>query len=233
MHIKRNLRLSVRLTALAVTSLPMLALAAGTATIEGKSMSDGPITIMWQDDGAMRMNPDPNSPGNYMIVHDGKVYNVSRSGGKPMVMEVGGMLKAFGAMATEGQKGKDAIPAGIESVQATGKSETVAGIDGHVYKVTVVNADGTKKTGEVVLSSDPRVTEMTQMYMTTMLSVFGQSDPQEYLDALPDDERGLLRYDQDYYLTSISGEAPAADQFKLPAKPINFADMLKNLQPKQ
>ncbi|MDN5844039.1 MAG: hypothetical protein L0H54_11420 [Alcaligenaceae bacterium] len=226
----RKLWRPVSLSAVAMASLPMLASAAGTATIEGKSMSDGPITIMWQDDGALRINPDPNAPENYMIVRDGKVYNVSRGDGKPMVMEVGGMLKAFGAMAADSQKGEQAIPAGIESVEATGKSETVAGIEGHVYKVTTVNADGTKKTGEVVLSSDPRATEMTEMYMTTMLSIFAQSDPQAILDALPDDERGMLRYDQDYYLTSISGDAPAADQFKLPAKPTNLADMLKNLQ---
>src|SRR3546814_17467482 len=159
MHMPRNLGRPVCLSAFATASLPMLALAAGTATIDGKSMSDGAITIMWQDDGALRINPDPNTPENYMIIRDGKVYNVSRSDGKPMVMEVGGMLKAFGAMAADSQTGEQAIPAGIESVKATGKSETVAGIEGHVYKVTTVKADGPKKTDEATLSSDPRRTK--------------------------------------------------------------------------
>ena len=232
MNLLRNVRLPVFLPALAMISVPMLAMAAGTATIEGKSVEgDGAITIMWQDDGAMRINADPSSPENYMIVREGKIYSVFNNDGTPMVMEMGGMLKAFGAIANDLQEGGQTIPAGIESVEATGKTETVAGIKGHVYKVTVVNDDGTTKTDDAVFSSDANVTEMTRIYMETMLSIFDQSDPESFLQALPDNERGLLRYGQEYRLASISGQAPAADQFTLPAKPTNLADMLKNLQP--
>lgn len=221
----------VLLSALAITSLPMLVLAAGTATIEGSAVEDGGVVkIMWQDDGAMRINADTSSPDNHMIVRDGKMYSVFDNNGTPMVMEVGGMMKAFGAMANEDQDIAKDIPAGIESVEATGKRETVAGIDGQVYKVTVVNADGTKKTDEAVFSSDATATEMTRVYLTTMLSIFDKGEPEAFMNALPDNERGLLRYGQDYRLVSISGEAPAASQFELPAKPTNLADMLKDLQ---
>lgn len=231
MNLLRNLRLPVFLPALSIISLPMLAVAAGTATIEGNSVdSTGSITIMWQDDGAMRINADPSSPENYMIAREGKIYSVFSNEGTPMVMEMGGMLKAFGAMANDLQEGGQTIPASIESVEATGRSETVAGIKGNVYKVTVVNDDGTTKTDDAVFSSDANVTEMTRIYMETMLSIFDQNDPETFLQALPENERGLLRYGQEYRLASISGQAPSADQFKLPAQPTNFADMLKNLQ---
>lgn len=231
MNLLRNLRLPVFVSALAVTSVPMLVVAAGTATIEGNyAENDGAITIMWQDDGTMRINADPSSPENYMIVRDGKIYSVFSNDGTPMVMEMGGMLKAFGAIANDLQEDGQAIPAGIESVEATGKSETVAGIKGHVYKVTVLNDDGTTTTDDAVFSSDAKATEMTRIYMETLLSIFDRGDPESFLQALPDNERGLLRYGQEYRLASISGQAPAADQFTLPAQPTNFADMLKNLQ---
>lgn len=221
----------VFLSALAITSLPMLVLAAGTATIAGSSIEDdGVIKVMWQDDGAMRINADASSPDNHLIVRDGKMYSVFDNDGTPMVMEVGGMMKAFGAMASDDQDIAKNIPAGIESVEATGKRETVAGIDGQVYKVTVINADGTKKTDEAVFSSDATATEMTRVYLTTILSIFDKGEPETFMNALPDNERGLIRYGQDYRLVSISGEAPAADQFELPAKPTNFADILKDLQ---
>lgn len=228
MELLRNSRL---LSALIMAVLPMLTLAAGTATIEGKSIEDnGAITVMWQDDGVMRINMDPTSSDNYMLLRDGKIYNVFNNEGQPMVMEMSGMMKAFGAMAKDAQNGEQMIPAGIESVEATGKSETVAGIKGHVYKVTVIDTDGTKKTDDAVFSSDATATEMTRIYMETMLSVFDLSDPESFLKELPDNERGLLRYGKDFYLTSISDQAPAADEFTLPAQPSNFADMLKNLQ---
>jgi len=211
------------LTALLVAALlPACVLAAGSATVT----TNGTQAQVYWANGMIRMNPG-NSPG-YMILRDGRIYSVTDQGGQTRVIDMTGMVQAASGMA---QSGNAQLPldATVESVVATGETATVAGIKGRVYEVTLTTKKGETRTQTLVLTDNPRVVEMTQAYMTALRSFIGPEKMGQLMQQLPADDRGLLRAGTDYRLTSISGAAPSAALFELPAEPSSLADMLQDM----
>lgn len=207
---------------MAATLLPLATLAGGTATIE----SDGQTsTIHWQDNGNLRMGLGQTD--GYLVVREGTPYTVINRGGTPMVMDMSGMLKTFASMG--GKSADKNNPFGsIDAVKATGDSETVAGIQGQMYQITVTDADGQTQTTEAVLTADPVVQEMTQAYMDGVQAMFGTDEiTRDFLDKLPADKRGLLRSGDDFKLVSIAGDTPSNDLFALPAEPQSLGSMMQ------
>lgn len=213
-----------------VFSCPAIAWAAGTAVLTGDGSDTGELVVMWLDNGAMRVNPDASNPSNYMLLKDNNIYSVGIADGEVMVMEMGGMLKALGSTAMSMGGDNISIPVGVESVKDTGKTETIAGIEGTVYTLTTIDANGKTETDEAVLTDDKLVTELTMTYLNSMLPIFDQNSPEKFIDALPNNRRGLLRYGGDFRLVSITDDAPDAKDFELPAPPTDFTQMLKALQ---
>lgn len=214
-----------RLQCLAVALLlvPAAALAAGSARLRADTESGSTVmNVSWSGDGALRMDTS-DSPGHF-IVRDGKAYMVMQQGGRTLVMDLASMMKM-----AAGQSG--GLPSGnsfgrVESITATGASETVAGIEGRVYEVTWTDGDGKRRSGEVVLTDDPLVAEMTQAYLAAVQAMSG-ADTTAYRQSLPEGERGLLRSGDDFRIESISGDAPAADAFELPAEPMDLQKMMQ------
>lgn len=207
---------------MAAVMLPLITLAGGTATIEANGETS---KLHWQDNGNLRMGL--GQADGYLIVRQGTPYTVINRGGTPMVMDMSGMLKAFASMG--GKSAHDKSPFGsIDTVTATGKSETVADIKGDIYQITVTDADGKTQTMEAVLTTDPMVQEMTHAYMAGIQTMLGTDDmTRNFLDKLPADKRGLLRAGDDFKLVSIAGDAPAPDLFVLPAKPQSLGSMMQ------
>lgn len=220
--IHRIMRPLVLLTAML---LPLAALASGTATIQ---TSGDTMQLAWQDGGAVRMKTGER-PG-YMLMRDGKIYSVTMHEGKTRVMDISGMIKMFSAMASK----KSKTPFGhIDSIEATGDSATVAGIDGHVYRVKVTESEGKTTTKETVLTDNPLVVEMTTAYVDALLSTLAPDIAQNLNAKLPADERGLLQSgDGDFKLVSISDAKPDPQLFELPAKPTSFGNMMKRMMKK-
>src|SRR5699024_4799210 len=88
---------------------------------------------------------------------------------------------------------------------------------------------GETRTQTLVLTDNPRVVEMTQAYMTALRSFIGPEKMGQLMQQLPAEDRGLLRAGTDYRLASISGAAPSAALFELPAEPSSLADMLQDM----
>lgn len=207
---------------MAATLLPLATLAGGTATIE----SDGQTsTIHWQDNGNLRMGL--GQADGYLIVREGTPYTVINRDGTPMVMDMSGMLQAFADMGGEATDTSNPFGS-IDAVKATGSSETVAGIQGQVYQITVTDADGQEQTMDTVLTGDALVQEMTQAYMNGVQAMLGSDEIEKvFLDKLPADQRGLLRAGDDFQIVSISGDMPSADLFVLPAEPKSLGSMMQ------
>lgn len=209
--------------AAALLLVPLAALAGGNAALRANSGGGGTdINISWSGDGELRMETG-NSPG-YFIVRGGKAYMVMQQGGRTLVMDLASMMKM-----AAGQAG--GMPSGdtfgrVESIEATGASETVAGIEGRVYQVTWTDSDGKRRSGEVVLTDDPLVAEMTDAYLGAVQAMSG-AETDAYRGSLPEGERGLLRSGDDFRLESISGDAPPSGHFELPAEPMKLPDMMQ------
>jgi hypothetical protein len=193
--------------------------AGGSATWSGGDSQA--VRIDWRDADTVRMD---TGQGDYMLVRDGDAYMVSNRGGRTMVLAWAAMRSMIGAGAgpeAQGPIGDDTLV----SMEATGHSQTVAGIEGEVYRITY-REDGEEKTQEAVLSDHPLAVEMTQAWFATMQAIAGSVAGADSIDSQLD-ERGLgmLSGGDDFRVTEISGDARPAGDFELPAEPQSFPGM--------
>ncbi|AEC18719.1 secreted protein [Pusillimonas sp. T7-7] len=220
--------LAIRAALLTIALSPLCAWAAGTATIATDGESN---TMSWLDSNTIRFDM-PSTDGGYMISRDGKAYVVypDAAGGMPPVIEIGNMMQGFAEVANSDEGGKTSpLAMRITSIKATGKKETVAGIDGDVYELTTADKQGKSQTTQAVFTADPLVVEMTAAYLAMSKAMVGAEMIAEFTNALPNNKRGLLRLGDDMVVQSIAADTPAASAFELPAKPVNMHDMMKQL----
>jgi len=102
--------------------------------------------VYYQDDDHIRINAGQDG---YMLVSGGKVYSVMNQGGKKVAMDMSQMGKAMAQFSQGNNSSDDNAPEDVE-IRKTGKTETVAGYEGHVHEVSING-----RTLEVVLSDNP------------------------------------------------------------------------------
>lgn len=219
--------------------LPGIALAGGTATLvtteqpmqmEGKASNHSPttMTITWRDEKTLRMDFAEAGADTYLIMRDGKTYSISDNDGQPLVMDMSAMGGLVKSMLPKG--GDSEHPFGsIDSIKSTNTKETVAGIEGQVYQMQWTDPDGSKQFGEAVLTNDPLVVEMTQAYLGAMSAMVGDEYTRVYQDAMPDDNKGLLKVGKQFYVESISDKELPAASFELPAKPMDLRNLMEQM----
>ena len=226
----RKLALAISVC-LAAFSLPVMA--GGQATIVS-SGGEGPSTVVvkWRDSDKVRIQPQ-GQPG-YMLLLDGKPYSVTNVQGQSMVMD----MSSMGQMAGQQSGGKSAPEIGPEhatkllSMEETGRTETIAGIEGSVYEVTWQDANGKQHTDEAVLSDDETVASMSRAFMNfAKASDIGSEteDPDAIGKELRDRGLGVLRFTDGYRVEKISGDTPPAGEFELPAEPMSMQEMMGNM----
>ena len=126
--------------------------------------------VYYQDDDHIRINAGQKG---YMLVSGDKVYSVMNQGGRKVAMDMGEMGKAMAKFSQGGSSSGDNVTTDVE-IRKTGKTETVAGFEGHVHEVTI---DG--RTLEVVLSDNPRVVAATQGFLKAMVRAGQMLDPED------------------------------------------------------
>lgn len=215
-------KLTLKLALLAALA-PITVLAAGTATME---TDDDTMTFYWQDNDYIRLD---HTDSDYMVIRDDKAYMVMDNNGQPQVMDLSAVAGMFSALADTMKEDSD-MPEHISNFTATGKTETIAGIKGEVYEVTITKKNGESETREVVLTDNVTAQELTQVYVSAIHAMTRFDELEDMLAELPKNKRGVLRVDDEYRLTSISDKTPSDKLFELPGKPMNLQDMLKDLQ---
>jgi hypothetical protein len=199
--------------ALTLSSFPVLA--GGWARIA----STGEEMKLEYRGARLRMSVGGQGEDAYMLIRDGKIYSVSGD----MVIDAGSMMQAFGGQTkTPG----DSL-ARFHALEATGRSETVAGISGEVHVLDFTDHDGRRQQKDVVLSEDDRVVALQEAFLrmtktmaeATGTDTGGAADLEAALDG-----RGVLRMGNEMRVTEISGETPAAERFELPSEPKSMGD---------
>lgn len=208
---------------LTLALLPSLAFAAGSATF---ATDDGKLEIQWLNSNTVRMG----APGDkeYSLLKDGKVYSVYHENGRPQVMDLTSMMTMMGDMAKQMADGTVDLGT-VLATKATGKKETVAGVTGEIFLITIKSEDGSTETAETVLTDNALAVEMTQAFMATTTALVGKDNSQRFLNQLPKGKTGLLRSDNDFTLVKLSGTTPASALFELPAQPQDMSQMLQGL----
>src|SRR5699024_3598468 len=209
--------------AVAAAILPLAALAAGTATLE----EDGGIMeVMWQDTDTARFGQADDD--DYMLMQSGKVYLVMHEGGQQQVLDIGDMAQMFMSFLDEDTL-DELMPETLDSIEATGKTETDAGIKGEVYKISHTTGKGETEQREAVLTGDKTVTELTEVALHTFRTLTATPELGKFVEELPKNRRGILRLDDSHTLASISSDKPDDSLFELPGKPQGLQDLMQGL----
>lgn len=195
---------------------------AGTATViagEGEQS----MTFEYASNDLMRMSTSEDS---YLLVRDNTLYIVGNEGGEPMVFNASSMMRGLSGMIQ--QAAPAATTNEFVSLEETGRSETVAGIVGDVYLLTVLE-DGSKRTDEVVMSGDARAIDFRNaLFMMARATMTALDDPdaaansKELEARLRDTGLGILRVGDEMTVSEISGDKVAAARFELPAEPMDM-----------
>lgn len=202
--------------------------AAGSATYQIRTPGSGTLSIdyAWRD-GAVRMQFGQR--GGYMLMRDGEVFMVTQAGGRARVIALSSMPRAFQGAGNFDMAGMSKKQVKSSELNATGRVVTVAGISGEVYEIHVVYSDGTTSSGQLVLSDNPLVVEMTQAWSRFGSSFGSGGTPMAH--ELRGRGLGLLRYKSEsghtLALASISHDAPPASAFELPAEPMQIPNFGK------
>lgn len=198
--------------------LPLL----GVADVSGTyGLKDGNTMTLYYG-GADRIRMETGAD-QFMLVRDGKVYMVRKSGGQWTAMDMSAMGKMMQQMGFQsGQRQTDDgadVDVDEYSFRDTGRTETVAGYQGTVYESVGPRGD----TSEVVLSKHEDIRSLSKGWMQfsgKMMSNIGL-DTDDNLKALIEredfnDMGGVLRVEDGMRLQSVSTANKPADFFQLP-----------------
>ena len=165
---------------------------------------------------------------NYQLLSGGRLYAVSRDNGQWQVVDMEAMAQQMRALGL-GKIFKQPQSKGGESeddvqFRATGRTETVGGIKGDVYEITVRQPSGRVESAEAVLAdNDQLVTLQRAMGLLAARHVEAWSGKaktrafDELSRAAQQQKRGaLLRYEQEIRLVSISADGLPDTHFQLP-----------------
>lgn len=201
---------------------PAYVFAEGTATLEVRSeQSNSQMDMSWRDDN-LRLDL-PDEAGGYLVVQGDKAYSVTQQQGETMVLDMSS-LREMGQSGEQGG-GVDTDIGSLEKLEATGETETIAGIDGDVYNVVWTDANGDRHENTAVLSEHELVRGMSDAFRRSAEAMGGNGDL--FNDALQERGAGVLRFSDDFRVVDISGDAPPASDFELPAEPMSLQDLMR------
>lgn len=221
MHAPKTLFCATLSLALLASPLITVKAIAGSATLSSK---DGESSTFEYNDKYLRISI-PGQDG-YALVRDGSIFTVMQQDGRTLVIDAGSAMKGMGAGVASAVPGQ--FNSEIGSLDATGRSETIAGIKGEVYQLNFVDEDGNEQTEEMVLSDDPRALEFRDglflmVGVAANLTSDGNTDNTKSIQkALGEMNSGILRYGQEMVVTAIDGDTVDASRFELPAEPLNL-----------
>jgi hypothetical protein len=200
---------------------PLAEAGKAVVTAEGGSQA-----IFEYRDDMLRIGNDQNN--SYMVMREGTMYVVSLEGEQPMVFNASSMIKGMAQNTL--QVAPSTLTSEFVSIKDTGRDETVAGIKGDVYEVTI-REDGKERTDEIVLSKDKRAREFRDALFamsTVAEDIAGKEAVEQGRDMqekLMDMNVGVLRYADQMQVSSITGDKIDSSRFELPAEPMDMQDL--------
>lgn len=192
---------------------------AGSATLETGQGADRQSVQIEYRDAQVRMLV-PGQAGSAMLLRDGKAYMITPEA----VMDLSGVGRMF-ASSLQAPAIAPRDLSRFQGLDATGRSETLAGAKGEVFVLRYLDEQGQERREEIVLSKDRRAQELAvslEHMGTTLAQAMGaQTDPQDAAQAelrAKLGARGVLRYGEHFRIAAF-GPDPAASAFELPAAP--------------
>lgn len=203
----------------------------GAAVFQSKEAGASSTTrFEYLDESTSRMGVEgQKNADSYMLFKDGKALVVTHTQGQTIVMDMAqlaNMASSLGAATGQSTKG---FTSSVDSMNATGKKETVAGIKGEIYQLEWVE-NGEKRQDELVLSKDRNVRAYTRAWMNAIRVMQEAGAQQEikgdHLVARLDKKKlGILRLGERFELKSIKSGSPDAARFEAPESTMDMPDL--------
>lgn len=213
-----------RLVAGVLLAAALPALADGKATITTQDAQEPMQMVIHWDDDRMRMD-FPSQQQGYMLLRDGKGYMVAEQGGQTIVMDMATLKEMTDAMGDEAGAMSGNQAQSVESLDATGERETIAGIEGEVYRVRWTDRSGNSHDDRLVLSEEPLAREMLAAFQDYVETVMGEPDP--IGASVLERDLGMLRFGDKFEVAEIADASPDAAMFELPENAMTMQDMIK------
>lgn len=213
-----------------LSSLALLVMAgAAQADVKGTyQLKEGQeMRLFYRSDDQIRMTMGKDTQ---LLLKGGKTWMLNRQGSQWLAMDMaqmGGLMQAMRRPVAVDSDSTAGASSDV-SMEPLGRKETVAGYEGEVYELR----DGEDRY-EVVLSDHPDVRALTagwRQLAGKLASSFGVQDAerlQQALNALPDQQTGLLRQGDNLVLTGVetsvaAGEVdfpPGTQKMEMPSLP--------------
>ncbi|WP_136248310.1 hypothetical protein [Halomonas borealis] len=211
---------------LLAASLP--ALADGQATLESRSdQGNNTMEVSWAGDD-LRMDFPQQAQAGFMLLKGDKGYMVSQVQGQTLVMDMAKLKEMAerrgGDQAVAGLTSQQADS--VDTLEATGEQETIAGLEGDVYRLEWTDKAGDGHDDTLVLSDDSQVRELMRAFHAYQRTMTGEPDP--IATTLESKGLGMLRFGDRFQIAELSDETPAASAFTLPEDAVTFEDMMNN-----
>ncbi|HER35043.1 MAG: hypothetical protein JXJ30_00710 [Halothiobacillaceae bacterium] len=227
------IRHSLLLTALLGTLLTATAVVAdGRARFTTGDPSVPTLTFSWKGVDRSRLD-SPNQPA-YVLAIDGKAWGVASVGGRPVSMDLESLARLLGQQSGLTRLGPETVvPAELTALERTGRAETVAGVEGEVYRVSWQDSNGQSHVDEAVFTGDAGVREMQAALIGGMTQAIargtGVGGHQQAIEELDRRRLAVLRFGDDFRLESIERSAQPAARFELPSEPIDIRQMIRGV----
>ena len=204
---------------------------AGTAVFQSKEGGANSTTrFEYLDESTSRMDVEGQKDGDsYMLFKGDKALVVTHTQGQTIVMDMAqlsSMASSFGAATGQSTKG---FTSSVDSMKATGKKQTVAGIKGEIYQLEWVE-NGEKRQDELVLSKDKKARAYTRAW-TNAIRVMQKAGAQQeikgdHLMARLDKKKlGILRLGDRFELKSIKSSSPDVARFEVPESTMEMPNL--------
>ncbi|KAF1708108.1 hypothetical protein CSC70_13270 [Pseudoxanthomonas kalamensis DSM 18571] len=235
------------LVSLCLSTLALTAHAAGVVRFHAQAPEpsrSGDFVVEYDDQGNARLSGGKR-PG-YLLLRGDQAYQVGEDGSVYDLKQVAGVLKQSGLSGSRrggrfgGRLGEQDPQVALQmaeliGITPSGRKETVAGLEGEVYRAEYRGADGKTRQSELVLGKQPALRDFTRAMQRLGHEVqtrLGRTPPAgtgKLYDYLDQHGLGLLRIDQSLLLKQLDERTPAGDRFALPASPTSI-DSLRDLR---
>lgn len=216
-----------QISALLLFSLPVWA--GGQAVLQSGSGSHAEnAQLAWLDAEHLRM--DISRPPAEILLRQGRLYAITQVAGVPIVADVANidqMAQILGQGGHFSGQIDRKLARSVQSFQATGRHEIVAGVRGEIYRIVWRDAQGAEHTDQAVLSNSPAVVELTRALQNLGVAAHKGGDARS-AEVI---RRGLgvLRYGHDYRLISVSSRRPSESDLALPTQGLDVQKLLQGL----
>ncbi|WP_027967748.1 hypothetical protein [Halomonas halocynthiae] len=208
---------------LIAASLP--AFADGKAVIQATSPESNDqvdMSVSWLE-GNMRLD-FPEQQAGYMLLQGDKGYMITDAEGQTIIMDIS-KLSALAKQVT-GEQENLTDAASVEQLEATGETETIAGIEGEVYDLVWKDNSGNTHEESIVLSDNTQARELLTAFHSYRKALLDKPDP--IAEALEERGMGMLRQGDSFLIVSINNETPDKSIFTLPEDGLSFEEMMQN-----